>query len=107
MVPTIFFTIIYDLLLFFTVTTPKRYHNRSDGGHSPLENREGDWAELTFAKTSGTVNGDRGKHFPVGSSGKGVFERRTSTGSKDFSPLICLDAIKFVLLGFFTLVETI
>ena len=32
---------------------------------------------------------------------KGVFERRTSTGSED---LICLDGIKFVVLSFFTLV---
>ena len=37
----------------------------------------------------------------------GVFERRTSTGSEDFSLLIRLDAIKFVLLNFFTLLETI
>ena len=29
-----------------------------------------------------------------------------STGSEDFSLLICLDAIKFVLLSFFTVVET-
>ena len=38
---------------------------------------------------------------------EGVFERRTSTGSEDVSLLICLDAIKFVLPSFFTLVETI
>ena len=30
-----------------------------------------------------------------------------STGSEYFSPSICLDAIQFVLLSFFTLVETI
>ena len=37
---------------------------------------------------------------------KSVFERRMSTGSEDLSLLIYLDAMKFVLLGFFTLVET-
>ena len=42
-----------------------------------------------------------------GSLSKGVFERRTSTGSKAFSLLICLDDIKFVLHSFFTLIETI
>ena len=107
MVPTIFFTIIYELLLFFTVSTPKRYRNGSDGGHSPLSNREGDWAELTFAKSSGTVSEDSVKNWPIGSLSKGVFERCTSTGSEDFSLLICLYAIKFVLPSFFTLVETI
>ena len=44
---------------------------------------------------------------PIGSLSKDVFERRTSTGSEDFSLLICLDDIKFVLLSFFTLIETI
>ena len=43
----------------------------------------------------------------TGSLSKGVFERRTSTGSKAFSFLICLDDIKFVLLSFFTLIEAI
>ena len=43
----------------------------------------------------------------LGSLSKGVFERRKSTGSEDFSLLICLYAIKFVLLRFFILVETI
>ena len=38
---------------------------------------------------------------------QGVFERRASTGSEDFSLLIRLDAVKFVLLTFFTLVEMI
>lgn len=38
---------------------------------------------------------------------QGVLERRTSTGSEDFSLLIRLDAVKFVLLNFFTLVEMI
>ena len=38
---------------------------------------------------------------------KGVFERRTSTGSEEFSFLISLDDIKFVLLSFFTLIVTI
>ena len=36
-----------------------------------------------------------------------VFERRMSTGSERFSLLICLDTTKFVLLGVFTLIETI
>ena len=43
----------------------------------------------------------------LGSLSKGVFERLTSTGSKAFSLLICLDDIKFVLHNFFTLIETI
>ena len=30
-------------------------------GSSSLEKPKGNWAELTFAKTSGTVTGDRGK----------------------------------------------
>ena len=38
---------------------------------------------------------------------KGVFERSTSTESDDFSLLICPDAVKLVLLSFFTLAETI
>ena len=38
---------------------------------------------------------------------EGVFKRGTSTGSEEFSLLICLDAIKFVLPNFFTPVETI
>ena len=43
----------------------------------------------------------------LGSLGKDVFERRTSTGSKVFSLTICLDAKKFVLLSFFSLIRTI
>ena len=35
------------------------------------------------------------------------FERRTSTGSDVFSLLICLDANKFVLLSFSSLIKTI
>ena len=38
---------------------------------------------------------------------KGVFERRSSTGSKTFCRLICLDATTFVLPCFFTLIQTI
>ena len=39
---------------------------------------------------------------------KDVFEQRTSTGSKAFSLLICLDGYnKFVLLNFSTLIETL
>ena len=41
------------------------------------------------------------------SSGSGVFERRTSTGSEPFSLLICLHATNIVLLSVFTLIETI
>ena len=36
-----------------------------------------------------------------------VLERRTSSGSEEFSLLICLYAIQFELLSWFTLVETI
>ena len=43
----------------------------------------------------------------LGSLSKDVFERHTSTGSEAFSLLICLDAIKFVLLSFFSLIKTI
>ena len=39
--------------------------------------------------------------------GLSVLERRTSTGSEAFSRFTCLDDIKFVLLCFFTLTETI
>ena len=38
---------------------------------------------------------------------KDVFERRISTGSEVFSLFICLDANKFVLLSFFSLIKTI
>ena len=38
---------------------------------------------------------------------KDVFERHTSTGSEAFSLYICLDANKFVLLSFFSLIKTI
>ena len=38
--------------------------------------------------------------------GKGVFERRTSTGSEVFSLIVCLDATKFVLVSVVILVET-
>ena len=43
----------------------------------------------------------------LGSLSKDVFDQRTSTGSEDFSLVICLDAMQFVLLSFFTLIETI
>ena len=42
-----------------------------------------------------------------GSLSKGVFKRRTSTGSEAFSLLTCLDDIKFVFLSFFTVIEAI
>ena len=38
---------------------------------------------------------------------KDVFEGRTSTGSEPFSLFICLDANKFVLLSFFSLMKRI
>ena len=31
----------------------------------PLKKREGNWSELTFAKTSGTVTGDRENDRPI------------------------------------------
>ena len=43
----------------------------------------------------------------IGSLRKGEFKRRTWTGSKAFSFLICLHDIKFVLLSFLTLIGTI
>ena len=43
----------------------------------------------------------------IGNLSKNVFEPRTSTGSEAFSLLICLDANKFVLLSFFSLIKTI
>ena len=43
----------------------------------------------------------------LASLSKDVFERRTSTGSEAFYLSICLDANKFVLLTFFSLLKTI
>ena len=43
----------------------------------------------------------------LGNLSKDVFERRTSTGSEAFFLFICLDAIKFSLLTFFSLLKTI
>ena len=43
----------------------------------------------------------------IGSLSKDVFEGRTSTGSEPFSLFICLDANKFVLLSFFSLIKRI
>ena len=43
----------------------------------------------------------------IGNLSKNVFEPRTSTGSEAFSLLICLDANKFVLLSFFSLIKMI
>ena len=42
-----------------------------------------------------------------GSLSKDVFEGRTSTGSEPFSLFICLDANKFVLLSFYSLMKRI
>ena len=43
----------------------------------------------------------------LGSLSKDVFEGSTSTGSERFSLFICLDANKFVLLSFFSLMKRI
>ena len=43
----------------------------------------------------------------IGTLSKDVFEQRTSTGSEAFSLFICVDAHKFVLLSFFSLIKTI
>ena len=43
----------------------------------------------------------------IESLSKDVFEGRTSTGSEPFSLFICLDANKFVLLSFFSLMRRI
>ena len=43
----------------------------------------------------------------TGNLSKDVFERRTSTGSEAFFLFICLDAIKFSLLTFFSPLKTI
>ena len=59
-------------------------------------NEKGTEAEFCPAVVSG-----------IGNLSKGVFEGRTSTGSENFFLLICLDAIKFVSLSFFTPAETI
>ena len=46
--------------------------------------------------------------YPIlGNLSKDVFEGRTSTGSEPFSLFICLDANKFVLLSFFSLIKRI
>ena len=53
------------------------------------------------------------KQFPetairvIGSLSKDVFEQCTSTGSEAFSLYTCLDANKFVLLSFFSLIKMI
>ena len=43
----------------------------------------------------------------LGNLSKDVFERRTSPGSEAFFLFICLDAIKFSLVTFFSLLKTI
>ena len=43
----------------------------------------------------------------IESLSKDIFERRTSTGSEVFSLTICLDAKKFILISFFSLIRTI
>ena len=57
-----------------------------------------------------TTHEDRQRVFPGNNrelKQRCFFEQRTSTGSENFFLLICLDAIKFVSLSFFTHVETI
>ena len=49
----------------------------------------------------------RFKQESIGNLSKDVFERRTSTGSEAFFLFICLDAIKFSSLTFFSLLKTI
>ena len=46
--------------LLFSQPITNLVRNRCGSTHSPLKKR-GDWAELTFAKTSGTVTGEREK----------------------------------------------
>ena len=58
----------------------------------------------SFSEVRTPVNRDLTK---LGNLSKDVFERRTSTGSEVFSLLICLDANKFVLLSFSSLIKTI
>ena len=53
------------------------------------------------------LSGGSSPYRPLGNLSKDVFERRTSTGSEVFSLLICLDANKFVLLSFSSLIKTI
>ena len=43
----------------------------------------------------------------LGSLSKNFFDQRPSTGSEAFFLFICLDANKFVLLSFFSLIKTI
>ena len=45
--------------------------------------------------------------FSLGGLSKGVFERRTSSGSGAFYLLTCFDATKFELLSVFSVIETI
>ena len=42
----------------------------------------------------------------LGSLSKNFFDQRPSTGSEAFFLFICLDANKFVLLSFFSLIKT-
>ena len=61
-----------------------------------------------FKITLGTFNYENTVNNELlGSLSKDVFERRTSTGSEAFFLFICLDAIKFSLLTFFSLLKTI
>ena len=39
--------------------------NNNRAFNSPLQKREGDWVELTVAKTSGTVTCGREKNWPI------------------------------------------
>ena len=50
---------------------------------------------------------NRHRYLRLESLSKGVFERRRSTRIEVFSLTICLDAKKFVLISFFSLIRTI
>jgi len=49
---------------------------KTDFDYSPLYEREGNWTQLTFAKTSGTVIRNREKNWSVGTL---IFTDATAT----------------------------
>ena len=75
-------------MFFFQVIGVAQIINKKSGKHQFTQKDEEVWLLL------GTLSKD-------------VFERRTLTGSEAFSLFICLDANKFVLLSFFSLIKTI
>ena len=64
------------------------------------------WAKLLLKNARSPLPVDV-RLSKTGNLSNDVFERRTSTGSEVFSLLICLDANKFVLLSFLSLIRTI